>query len=89
MQDTAVALLTEALEVAALIALPLVCIVAALGVVIGLVQTIVQVQDQNVAFAPKLGAVAAMVAAFGPPALGMLVRLLETATEVMPRLAHL
>lgn len=89
LQDTAIALFTEALKTAAIVALPVVCGVAVLGVVIGLVQTIVQVQDQNVAFAPKLAAVAGIVAIFGPAALGLLSRLLETAAEAMPRLAHL
>ena len=88
-QNTAIALFTEALKVAAIIALPVVCGVAALGVIIGLVQTIVQVQDQNVAFAPKLAAVAGIAAIFGPAALGLLGRLLQTAVEAMPRLAHL
>ena len=89
MQDTVIALFTEALKAAAIIALPVVCGVAVLGIIIGLVQTIVQVQDQNVAFAPKLAAVAGIVAIFGPAALGLLSRLLETAVEAMPRLAHL
>lgn len=87
MESVALGLFAAALKDAALLALPIVGIVAAIGIIIGVVQTIVQVQDQNVAFAPKLAAVALIVAASGPAALDLLRELLVSAIEALPRLA--
>jgi len=89
MDHVALTLLTTALKDAALLSLPVVCAVAAIGVVFGMLQTIAQVQDQNVAFAPKLAAVAVLTAASGPAALDVLRDLFLQAVAALPRLAHL
>lgn len=87
MEQTALTLFTAALKDAVLLSLPIVGAVALIGVVIGMLQTIAQVQDQNVAFAPKLAGVAAIVAASGPAALELLRELLVMAVAAVPGLA--
>jgi len=89
MDSLALSLFVAALQTAAEIALPLVCGVAAIGVAVGIVQTIFQIQDQNVAFAPKLAAVALAAVAGGPAAFAMLSSLLTTIIAALPRIAHI
>ena len=88
MESIAISLMTESLNTAALIALPVVIAVALVGVVIGILQTVVQVQDQNVAFAPKLMAVALIISFAGPAALAIIRTLFITAIRTLPELAR-
>ena len=88
MDGPALSLMVDTLRSTALIALPAVVAVAVVGVLVGIVQTIVQVQDQNVAFAPKLAAVALIAWVAGPPAFDIVRALLVTAIESLPSLAH-
>ena len=84
----ALSLFTAALKTALELALPIVGVVAGVGVLIGVAQTVVQVQDQNVSFAPKLVAVALVVAAGGSTALGLLRQLFDTAIAALVHIAH-
>lgn len=86
MEETAVRLFVMALEVALLLAVPLVAVVALVGIVIGVLQTVVQVQDQNVSFLPKLIAVAALLSLGGATGLSLLVRLMVDALAVLPKM---
>jgi flagellar biosynthesis protein FliQ len=88
MESIAISLMTESLNTAALIALPVVITVALVGVAIGVLQTVVQAQDQNVAFAPKLMAVALIVSFAGPSALDIVRALFITAIRMLPELAR-
>jgi len=88
MEGIALSLFVAALRDAALLSLPIVGIVAAIGVGVGIVQTIVQVQDQNVAFAPKLAAVAVIIGASGPAALELLRALFVLVIEALPGLGR-
>lgn len=82
-------LLTKALETALLLCIPLVAAIAATGVVVGMAQTVVQIQDQNVAFLPKLIVVALFSALAGAPALALLIELFrEMAAGTMQLLGH-
>jgi flagellar biosynthetic protein FliQ len=76
------------MKTGALIALPAVVVVAAIGVAVGIAQTIVQVQDQNVSFLPKLVAVGLMAAAFGGLALAALVALFDEISRSLPALVR-
>ena len=87
MEGVALRLFVEALTVALVLALPLVAAVGAVGVAIGLLQTIVQVQDQNVSFAPKLLVASLMVGLGGPAALAMLRSLLLTVAAALGSVA--
>jgi len=88
MENAALALFSAALDDAVILTLPVVLIVAAAGVVIGIVQTIVQVQDQNVAFAPKLAVVALLTAGAGPYALDVLRSLFDEVVSALPALVR-
>lgn len=88
MHDIALGLFAESLRTALALLLPAIVIVAAVGVIVGLVQTIVQVQDQNVAFAPKVVAIALLAALAGPAALEILLQLLSHVVALLPRIAH-
>lgn len=72
-------LMTTALQTALILALPLIATIAIIGVVMGIAQTIVQIQDQNVSFLPKLIGVALLVTIAGAPALALLVLLFRSA----------
>jgi flagellar biosynthesis protein FliQ len=69
-------LFQSAVDTTVLIVLPIVAGVAGVGIVVGMLQTIVQVQDQNVSFAPKFIAVAIAATLFGPAAFSLLVSLM-------------
>ncbi|MDQ6825373.1 MAG: flagellar biosynthetic protein FliQ [Candidatus Eremiobacteraeota bacterium] len=88
MESAALSLYMHALEITVLLVLPAVLIIAAIGVIVGLFQTVVQVQDQNVSFAPKLAAVVIMAAVAGAPALALLRKFLLAALEALPRLTR-
>jgi len=89
MSAAAQSLFIAAMQTAALIAMPAVALVACIGVAVGIVQTIVQVQDQNISFFPKLTAVAWAAVVLGPAALGLLVNLFDAATRALPALARM
>jgi len=84
-QAAALALFVKALVTALLLTLPLVGAVALIGVLMGVAQTIFQVQDQNVAFFPKLLGVAALAIVAGVPAAALLRALMLAAIASIPR----
>lgn len=78
--------MARTLQTTLLLSVPLVGAVAVTGMIVGALQTIVQVQDQNVAFLPKLLVVALLVAIGGVPALVILVHLFDAVGAAIPRL---
>ena len=88
MESAALELFTTALRDAIVLTLPIVIIVAAIGVLMGILQTIVQLNDQNIAFAPKLIAVAVAAAIGGGPAIAMLAALFDQVAGALPAIAR-
>jgi flagellar biosynthetic protein FliQ len=88
MPTIAQSLFVNAMQVAAMIAMPAVALVACVGIAVGIVQTVVQIQDQNVSFFPKLAAIGAAAAVLGPAALAVLVDLFEIVARALPALAR-
>lgn len=88
MPAIAQSLFVAAMQTAALIAMPAVALVGCIGIGVGIVQTVVQVQDQNVSFFPKLIALAWAAAVFGPAAFAALVGLFEVVARDLPALAR-
>jgi flagellar biosynthesis protein FliQ len=76
-----------ALQTALVLALPVVALVAIIGIIVAIAQTIVGISDQNVSFGPKIAAVAALLAVGGMPALSLLASFLRTVILALPRLA--
>jgi flagellar biosynthesis protein FliQ len=77
-----------ALEIAAIVALPVIAVVAVVGIVVGLVQSITGVSDQNLSFGPKVAAVALMAILGSAPALALLEMLARQTIRALPYLAH-
>jgi flagellar biosynthesis protein FliQ len=78
--QTAVDLSREALVIATLIAAPVLLAGMLVGLVIGLLQALTQIQEQTVAFVPKL---LAMVVAVGLSLPWVLTRLMEYAQSLI------
>lgn len=76
-----------AMRTALALSLPVVGLVAIIGVLVAMIQTVVGISDQNISFGPKLAAVAVVLFVGGLPALGILVALLRAAILTLPRLA--
>lgn len=56
--DSSIDLLREALQLGLLVAAPLLAVSLLVGLVVGVLQTITQVQEQTLSFVPKLVAMA-------------------------------
>ena len=76
----AVDLAREALVLATLIAAPVLVARTLIGLVVGLIQALTQIQEQTVAFVPKL---IAMVLALGLSLPWVLTRLIEYSRELI------
>lgn len=61
----AVALLSHALEMAALICAPILIVTLVVGVLVSVIQVVTQIQDMSLSFVPKLIAVVVAFIAFG------------------------
>jgi len=88
MPAVAQSLFLAAMQTAALIAMPVVALVGCVGIAVGIVQTVVQVQDQNVSFFPKLLAIAWAAGVLGPAAFALLADLFFTVMRALPELAR-
>jgi len=86
--NAAISLFDQTFRVTLVLALPIIAVVGCTGVLVGLVQTLVQVQDQNVAFGPKVLALAALLAVAGIAGFDLLDSLLQTAVQSLPALAR-
>jgi flagellar biosynthesis protein FliQ len=71
-QDVVVSLTMDALALALKVALPLLLVGLVVGLVISVFQAITQIQEQTLAFIPKVLAMIAVIAIAGPWMLGQL-----------------
>jgi flagellar biosynthetic protein FliQ len=65
-QDTVISLGTQAMSLALKISLPLLGVGLLVGVVISIIQAVTQIQEQTLAFIPKVLAMAAVLVIGGP-----------------------
>ncbi len=77
---------TDALILAAKIAGPFLLVVLAIGVIVGLIQSVTQVQEQTLSFVPKLIGAAVVVAVSGS---WMLEQMVAFGHELMARAPQL
>lgn len=82
------ALLREALVVTALLALPVLGLATAVGAAVALLQAATQVQEQTLALLPKIVAVGAALALFGPFGMRLCAALLAEAVARLPAIVH-
>jgi len=71
-QDVVVSLTMDAISVAMKIALPMLMAGLVVGLVVSVFQAVTQIQEQTLAFIPKVVALVAVIAIFGPWMLGQL-----------------
>ena len=71
-QDVVVSLKMEAITVAMKIAVPMLMAGLVVGLIVSVFQAVTQIQEQTLAFIPKVVALVAIIAIFGPWMLGQL-----------------
>ena len=69
-QDSVVSICVSAMELALKIGLPLLLVGLVIGLVVSVFQAVTQIQEQTLAFIPKIIAIAAVVVIMGPWMLG-------------------
>jgi flagellar biosynthetic protein FliQ len=79
-------LLREALLVAAMLCLPVLCIATAVGTIVAVFQAATQVQEQTLSLLPKLVAVGIAVAVFGGFAMHLCAGLFSDVLQTIPSL---
>lgn len=84
--DVVLELTTKALEIAIMISAPLLIVGLAVGVIISIFQAITQIQEQSLAFVPKILATAAVLVVGGPWMLNELIGYTEELWREIPRL---
>lgn len=84
--STATDIATDALVLMAKIAAPFLLVVLAIGLLVGLMQSVTQIQEPTLAFVPKLIGTAVVVAVAGP---WMLDELVGFGNELMARIPQL
>jgi flagellar biosynthetic protein FliQ len=71
-QDVVVSLTMDAISVAMKIAVPMLLAGLVVGLIVSVFQAVTQIQEQTLAFIPKVVALVAIMAVFGPWMLGQL-----------------
>ena len=71
-QDVVVSLTMDAISVAMKVAVPRLMAGLVVGLVVSVFQAVTQIQEQTLAFIPKVVALVAIIAIFGPWMLGQL-----------------
>jgi flagellar biosynthesis protein FliQ len=84
--STVLGLVQHSVSTALLIAAPMLATALAVGILVGLIQAITQVQEQTLTFVPKLGAVALALVATLPWVLQTLVAFFTEMMRAMPDL---
>ena len=84
--DTVIDLATDAMSVAMKVALPLLLAGLAVGLLVSVFQAVTQIQEQTLAFIPKILAIAGVLIVGGP---WMLNQLLSYTTDLWSRIPTL
>jgi flagellar biosynthesis protein FliQ len=71
-QDVVVSLTMDAISIAMKIALPMLMAGLVVGLIVSIFQSVTQIQEQTLAFIPKIAALIAVMVLFGPWMLGQL-----------------
>jgi flagellar biosynthetic protein FliQ len=71
--DTVISLATQAMDVAFKVAMPLLLAGLVVGLIVSVFQAVTQIQEQTLAFIPKIVAIAAVLVIGGPWMLGQVV----------------
>jgi len=85
-QDVAINLVMKAMELAFMVAMPLLLVGLAVGVLISIFQAVTQIQEMTLTFIPKIIACGAVVAIAGPWMLGQVISYTEQLYASIPSL---
>jgi flagellar biosynthesis protein FliQ len=72
--DTVISLATQAMDVAFKVAMPLLLAGLVVGLIVSVFQAVTQIQEQTLAFIPKIVAIAAVLVIGGPWMLGQVLQ---------------
>ena len=87
-ETEAIHLLARGIVVATELLLPVLIVSLVVGVTISLVQAATQVQEMTLSFAPKLGAIVAVLVVMGPWMIGQLVDFTHDLFTMLPQLVQ-
>lgn len=82
--DPLAGIIRETLVVTAVLSLPILIIATGVGTLVAVVQAATQVQEQTLTLLPKMLAVGATIAIFGPYAIARCASLLTEAIRALP-----
>jgi flagellar biosynthetic protein FliQ len=85
-QDTVVSICTSAMEVAMKVSLPLLLVGLIVGLLVSIFQAVTQIQEQTLAFIPKIAGLAVVLVVAGPWMLGQLLNWTEELYAQIPSL---
>ena len=71
-QDQVISICVSAMELAMKVALPLLLVGLIVGLLVSVFQAVTQIQEQTLAFIPKVVALVAIIVLFGPWMLGQI-----------------
>ena len=84
--DTVVSLATQAMNVAFKVAMPLLLAGLVVGLIVSVFQAVTQIQEQTLAFIPKIVAIAAVLVIAGPWMLGQVLSYTNDLYKSIPSL---
>ena len=84
--DVVISLATQAMNVAFKVAMPLLLAGLVVGLIVSVFQAVTQIQEQTLAFIPKIIAIAVVLVIGGPWMLGQIVSYTQNLYERIPSL---
>ena len=85
-QDVVVSLTMDAISIAMKIALPMLMAGLVVGLIVSVFQAVTQIQEQTLAFIPKVAGMAVVLVVAGPWMLGQLLNWTEELDAQIPKL---
>ena len=85
-QDVVVSLTMDAISVAMKVALPMLLVGLVVGLLVSIFQAVTQIQEQTLAFIPKIAGLAVVLVVAGPWMLGQLLTWTEELYGQIPKL---
>ena len=85
-QDVVVNIVVQAMQVGLLVALPMLGVALVIGLAVSVFQAVTQIQEQTLAFIPKILGLAVVIVVAGPWMLGQLLTYTEELYSAIPRL---
>ena len=85
-QDLIITLATSALELTLKVALPLLLVGLVVGLLVSIFQAVTQIQEQTLAFIPKIAGLAVVLVVLGPWMLGQLINWTQGLYGEIPKL---